>query len=299
MGGVDTYLRRVAIFLEGGDFKSADTYCERVLDIDPENAMAYIYKILSELHISSIDDLGNACTDIENMQAYKNALRFADEDTVRVLLDANNNIKENIKEIENKRIERERFEKEARERENELRKKRSFLMQSRQQLADRIFDKTEEADELQERIDKKQNYASVYANPKKVVKNAIKVLIVSFVGLISMIVSSNSENLNAVGIFGCVFSVSIILFFIFGVMFLKACRKSAWLITVNIVSFGLFSLIYALHAVIHRGHVENIRLSEKEISDLKYRLSIIRSNIDADKRSLEDINQRLQALELQ
>ncbi len=296
-GSVDTYLRRVAIFLEGGDFKSADAYCERVLDIDPENVMAYVYKILSELHVSSIEDLNNACTDIENMSAYKNALRFADDNTVRVLLDANNNIKENIKEIENERIERERFERQARELENELRQRRNSLMQSRQQVADRIFDKTEEAEELQDEISKKQKNANIFANPKKVVKNAVKILVVALVGLISMIVSINSENLDVVGVSGCIFSASIILYFVFGVTFLKACGKSGWLVTINLVTYGLYSLIYALNALISKGGVKNIRRSEKEISDLKYRLSIIQSDIDSHNRTLDSINQQLKELE--
>lgn len=35
-------LKRAFIFLEDGDWSSADEYCEKVLDLDPENAQAYL-----------------------------------------------------------------------------------------------------------------------------------------------------------------------------------------------------------------------------------------------------------------
>ena len=36
-------LKRAFMFLEDGDWKSAEEYCEKVLDIDPENAEAYLF----------------------------------------------------------------------------------------------------------------------------------------------------------------------------------------------------------------------------------------------------------------
>ena len=45
---INLYLKRVKIFLNDGDYESANDYCERVLDIDPENADAYIYKLMIE-----------------------------------------------------------------------------------------------------------------------------------------------------------------------------------------------------------------------------------------------------------
>ena len=35
---IDALLKRVFMFLEEGDWSNADKYCEKVLDIDPENA---------------------------------------------------------------------------------------------------------------------------------------------------------------------------------------------------------------------------------------------------------------------
>ena len=44
-------LKRTFMFLEEGDFNSANVYCEKVLDIDPENAQAYVGKLMSELQV--------------------------------------------------------------------------------------------------------------------------------------------------------------------------------------------------------------------------------------------------------
>ena len=39
---VESLLKRIEMFLEDGDWDSADEYCEKVLDITPENAQAYV-----------------------------------------------------------------------------------------------------------------------------------------------------------------------------------------------------------------------------------------------------------------
>ena len=50
-------LKRAFIFLEDGNWKDADEYCERVLDLDPECAMAYLGKLMAELKVNKQDDL--------------------------------------------------------------------------------------------------------------------------------------------------------------------------------------------------------------------------------------------------
>ena len=48
---MESYLKRVFMFLEDGDWHSADEYCEKVLDIDPENAQAYLGTLMAELQV--------------------------------------------------------------------------------------------------------------------------------------------------------------------------------------------------------------------------------------------------------
>ena len=72
-------LKRAFMFLEDGDWNSANEYCERVLDIDPENASAYLGKLLSELRVGKQEDLKNQAKPFDNNNNYKKAIRFADE----------------------------------------------------------------------------------------------------------------------------------------------------------------------------------------------------------------------------
>lgn len=73
-------LRRVALFLEDGDWKSADEYCERVLDIDPECARAYVGKLMAALHVTRQEKLRNQAQPFDQNPNYIKALRFADEE---------------------------------------------------------------------------------------------------------------------------------------------------------------------------------------------------------------------------
>ena len=49
---ISPLLKRAFMFLEDGNFDGADEYCERVLDQDPENAQAYLGKLMAELEVS-------------------------------------------------------------------------------------------------------------------------------------------------------------------------------------------------------------------------------------------------------
>lgn len=71
-------LRRAEIFLEDGDFNSADEYFNRVLDMDPECAKAYIGRLLVELKLKNEDELASCAVNIVEYGNYKKAVRFAD-----------------------------------------------------------------------------------------------------------------------------------------------------------------------------------------------------------------------------
>ena len=69
-------LKRAFLFLEDGDWEEADEYCEKVLDRDPENARAYLGKLLASKHCHRETELGD-CTDLdENDVNYQKTLRF-------------------------------------------------------------------------------------------------------------------------------------------------------------------------------------------------------------------------------
>ena len=75
---VQSLLKRVFIFLEDGDFKSADEYCEKVLDIEPENALAYLGKLMAELRVNQEDELEYLSESFEDSSNYQKIMKFGD-----------------------------------------------------------------------------------------------------------------------------------------------------------------------------------------------------------------------------
>ncbi|MBE6584880.1 MAG: hypothetical protein E7649_07930, partial [Ruminococcaceae bacterium] len=82
---IEALLKRISIFLEDNDMESADRYCEKVLDIDPENARAYVAKLMIDLGVNCQDDLVNCATPFDDNGNYKRAIRFADEELAEQL----------------------------------------------------------------------------------------------------------------------------------------------------------------------------------------------------------------------
>ena len=78
-GDVAPLLKRAFMFLEDGDWDAADEYCEKVLDIDPENASAYLGKLLSELRVRKQESLKDCAEPFDHSNNYQKAVRFADE----------------------------------------------------------------------------------------------------------------------------------------------------------------------------------------------------------------------------
>ena len=76
-GTVAPLLERVSMFLEDGDWADADTYCEKVLDLDPKNGRAYLGKLLAELKVANLEQLqGISYREYEHKASYEKAIRF-------------------------------------------------------------------------------------------------------------------------------------------------------------------------------------------------------------------------------
>lgn len=71
-------LKRAFMFLEDGDFDRADEFCEQVLNQDPENAQAYLGKLMAELRVKRQADLANCAEPFDNLDNYRKIIRFAD-----------------------------------------------------------------------------------------------------------------------------------------------------------------------------------------------------------------------------
>lgn len=78
-------LERAFMFLEDGDWGSANEYCEKILDIDPKNAQAYLGKLMAELHVRKQENLQDQAAPFDGYSNYQKAIRFAD-DSLRTVL---------------------------------------------------------------------------------------------------------------------------------------------------------------------------------------------------------------------
>lgn len=72
-------LKRSLLFIEDGDFYKADAMLEDVLNNNPECGEAYLYKVLIDYKLKSIDDLNKITFDLKKNKNFIKANRFADE----------------------------------------------------------------------------------------------------------------------------------------------------------------------------------------------------------------------------
>ena len=71
-------LRRAFLFLEDKDWRSTAEYSEKILDQEPENARAYLCKLMAELQVSKPEDLRKHRAALQKNSAYRRAVQYAD-----------------------------------------------------------------------------------------------------------------------------------------------------------------------------------------------------------------------------
>ncbi len=73
----ENLIKRAYMFLEDGEFETADTYFDKILDIDIEDSRAYIGKLLAKCKLKNEDEIPNLPQTITEDKDYIKALRFA------------------------------------------------------------------------------------------------------------------------------------------------------------------------------------------------------------------------------
>lgn len=91
---IDPLLERAFMFLEDGDWQSADEYCEKVLDQDPKCARAYLGKLMAEIKVKEQADLINSDEPFDKSNNYAKAIRFGDPELAAYLETCTTTIKE-------------------------------------------------------------------------------------------------------------------------------------------------------------------------------------------------------------
>ncbi len=77
---VDSLLQRARLYLEDGKWDEADQYAERVLDIEPTNASAYLVKLMADLKVRREEQLQDQPAPFEKNENFGKVLRFADDE---------------------------------------------------------------------------------------------------------------------------------------------------------------------------------------------------------------------------
>ena len=94
--GVSSLHKRAVLFLEDSDWDSATDYCDRILDIDPEYAPAYIGKVQVKNQMRREADLARCKEPLSSDPDYQKALRFADDKQKEIYSGYNRAILERI-----------------------------------------------------------------------------------------------------------------------------------------------------------------------------------------------------------
>ena len=82
---VEPLLKRAFMFLEDREWEEADKYCEKVLDQDPENAQAYLGKLMAECEVCRKEELKDCRESFDDSSNFEKVVRFGDKQLVEEL----------------------------------------------------------------------------------------------------------------------------------------------------------------------------------------------------------------------
>ena len=153
----ESLLKRAQMFLEDKDSKLATEYAQKVLDIDPECADAYMVLLLATWGIGTWEEAGSNIIKVVQSREYKRARQFASGALADKLADAERLANEHTERLEKKRQEEKarRQEEEAR-RQEEARRRREEKARRQEEVNRRREEEArrqeEEARKLQEKL---------------------------------------------------------------------------------------------------------------------------------------------------
>lgn len=76
---IESLMVRAEDFLADGNWKEAGNYSEKVLDINPRYAKAYLTNLMAQLHISKIDHIDDCYLEIRENPNYRKFMDYADD----------------------------------------------------------------------------------------------------------------------------------------------------------------------------------------------------------------------------
>ncbi len=252
----EALLKRITIFLRDNDWQTADVYCEKVLDYDPENGKAYLYKLLAQANVSKIEHLKNFKKPLDKLSTFKNAVYYADEETKKALKDYNQAIKDEIARIEAERLERERIAREKEEARLEkldslgtqYKEKKKVFDSLKYQVAyekEQINKLINEKKQLEDDIDDKRRMMNAYREEKerKVSKMSSFITVYIIMWVIMLLVSAATfASKDPAGAFVSIAAYIVCL--VIGCIIANTINKpSGTAFFFNILTLGLYTMI--------------------------------------------------------
>ncbi len=77
---VESLIRRIELYIEDNSWEKGIEYCNRVLDMDPENSKAYLLLLLCNNKAQNLDELAKVKKNFDLDSDYKNAYKFGDKE---------------------------------------------------------------------------------------------------------------------------------------------------------------------------------------------------------------------------
>lgn len=307
-------LKRVKIFLADKDWTNADSYCERALDLEPECAVAYLYKLMAQLKVSNEEQLSSLGKNLNSYPAYNNAFRFADEEFRSHLIniqDENEKIIEaELSKAEERRREEEYWEKERQARENEERARRQAqneenerlrikneakgsLIRARNNIQDKIRDAIINKNNLDAEINDLEKELRGEEGLKKYAIAALCTAIIFALSIILLIVSDGLEFWAVtltLSFFGCIILTGIYIvkrdrsFISLGIMFL---------VVPFIITLPIYTIVVTVKHL--KSGLSKIGIQANDrIAHLRQEIKTIENYINDYRSSLSTVNEKIE-----
>ena len=103
----EALLKRAFLFLEEAEWQKADELLEKVLNINPENAIAYLGKLMVDVKVNKEEKLSDRAVILDEYSNYKKAYRFGYEELKHKLKEYNQNATEKAEKLKAEKIEKE------------------------------------------------------------------------------------------------------------------------------------------------------------------------------------------------
>jgi len=128
------FLQRAELFLETAEFESAKEYCEKLLDINPQNGWAYFYRLMAENQVTN-EKLLVDIAGIDQQKTFQLAQRFADNALTATLTGITDEIRRRAEEKQRRQAEeRRKAEEEARKKEEAKKLDQQYREDARNRL---------------------------------------------------------------------------------------------------------------------------------------------------------------------